>query len=81
MTNAHCGERGASMVTGDVVVLCFWAVVLIGSFLAFLITGEYQSQWWSTSVGWWGDGGDSVEIQWSLWGEGAKEPFGVRRPE
>jgi hypothetical protein len=63
------------MVTGDVVGVCFSAAVLIGGFLAFVITGAYQSPWWSTSGEWWGDGGDSVRFRWSLSGEGAKGPL------
>ena len=66
------------MVTGDVVGGRFSAVVLIGNFLAFVITAAYQSPWWSTSVEWWGDGGDSVRFRWSLSGEGAKEPLGAQ---
>jgi hypothetical protein len=63
------------MVAGDVVVVRFWLGVFIMWFLAFVMTKQYQFQWWRTRAVCWGDGGISVEYWWNVGQEDGTEPL------
>src|ERR1044071_9961661 len=77
-TNAHCGERGTSPGAADGGEMRFWLVVFVVIFLAFVMTGQYQSRRWNTRVAWWRDGGISVKFRWNLRRESGTKPSQCR---